>query len=100
MLRMNRRPSLQSGSVGGLVSPAGVLKLVETGKLGLDDRLPPLLVGPAAWRRSTIRELLTRTSGSPDCDESFDFRRDDGDDVPLDVMRKLPLDFEPGARKF
>lgn len=45
-----------------------VMQLVETGKLGLDAPigtwLPEL---PAAWRAVTVRHVLLRASGLPDC---------------------------------
>lgn len=88
----------QSGSVGKMFTAAGVLKLVEAGKLGLDDRLAQHLPGPSAWHRITIRQLLTHTSGIKDYGEEFDFRKDYSDDEMLAVMQKLPLEFEPGAQ--
>lgn len=88
----------QSGSVGKMFTAAGILKLVDDGKLRLDDRLAQHLPGPAAWHRITLRHLLTHTSGLKDYGEEFDFRKDYTDDEFLAVMRKLPLEFEPGTQ--
>lgn len=88
----------QSGSVGKMFTAAGILKLVESGELRLDDRLAQHLSGPAAWHRITIRQLLTHTSGLKDYGEEFDFRKDYTDDEFLAAMRKLPLEFEPGTQ--
>jgi CubicO group peptidase (beta-lactamase class C family) len=43
------------------------MRLVEKGKLGLDDAIGPILDDlPESWRGVTVRQLLNHTSGLPD----------------------------------
>jgi D-alanyl-D-alanine carboxypeptidase len=89
----------QSGSTGKQFTAAGILLLAEDGKLGLDDPLSRHFPGsPATWRRITIRQLLTHTSGIKDYSVEFDYRKDYTDEEMLAVMQSLPLDFEPGTQ--
>jgi CubicO group peptidase (beta-lactamase class C family) len=90
----------QSGSVGKQFTAAGILLLAEDGKLSLDDRLAKHFPGgPASWHRITIRHLLTHTSGLKDYgSDEMDFRKDYTEDEYLEIMQKLPLEFEPGTQ--
>lgn len=89
----------QSGSTGKQFTAAGILLLVEDGKLGLDDPLSRHFPGaPPAWQAITVRHLLTHTSGLKDYGDEFDYRRDYTDDELLAVMQKLPLEFVPGTQ--
>jgi len=77
-----------------------VLRLIEDGKLKLDDPLDQVLGGcPAAWRAITIRQLLKQTSGLTD-DLSPLYARLTTDMTPdqlLGVYAGLPLLSLPGA---
>jgi D-alanyl-D-alanine carboxypeptidase len=53
-------------SVSKTLTAAVVLQLVEEGRLGLDDRVAPLLPAYELHRRITVRQLLDHTSGLPD----------------------------------
>jgi N-acyl-D-amino-acid deacylase len=89
----------QSGSLGKQFTAAAVMLQVEDGRLSLSDSLLQFVPdGPAAWRDVTVRQLLTHTSGIPDyTDGSLDYRRDFSEDDLVNVAKKLPLDFTPGA---
>ena len=109
-------------SVSKPITAAAVMKLVEEGKLGLDDRVAPLIAhltpAPGAtvdprWEQITIRHLLNHTGG-------WDRGRPNGGFDPMDrsaiaaaavdapapataetiirYMKGLPLDFDPGER--
>ena len=91
----------QSGSTGKQFTAAGILLLVEAGKLSLDDRLSEYFpTAPASWHRITVRHLLTHTSGIRDYTDSpdIDWRRDYSEEDLLKVMMRLPTDFEPGTQ--
>ncbi len=89
----------QSGSTGKQFTAAGILLLVEEGKLSLDDRLAQHFPdGPASWHQISIRHLLSHTSGIRDYGDEFDYRKDTTDAELLQVMKKLPVEFEPGTQ--
>lgn len=82
-----------------------VLKLVEEGRLGLDDELGRLLTAetPAAWHKVTVRQLLNHTSGIPSYTGARGFMVEANTARPhttqqlIDVTRNQPLDFAPGS---
>ncbi len=91
----------QSGSTGKQFTAAGILLLAEDGRLDLDDRLSKHFPdAPSGWHRITIRHLLTHTSGLRDYEggQDIDLRRDYDEDELLEVMMRLPLQFEPGTQ--
>jgi CubicO group peptidase (beta-lactamase class C family) len=90
----------QSGSLGKQFTAAGILLLAQEGKLNLDDRLTMHYPdAPAAWHRISIRHLLTHTSGMKDAGpDDVDLRKDYTDDELLGVLKKLPIEFEPGTQ--
>jgi CubicO group peptidase (beta-lactamase class C family) len=90
----------QSGSVGKQFTAAGILMLAEDGKLELDDRLATHFPdGPPSWHRITIRHLLTHTSGLKDYGtDEIDFRKDYTEDEYLEVIKRMPIEFEPGTQ--
>ena len=109
-------------SVSKTITGAAVMKLVEEGKLKLDDRVAPFIAhltpAPGAtvdprWEQITIRQLLTHTGG-------WDRNKPDGGFDPMDrsgiaaaavnapapasaettirYMKGMPLDFNPGEK--
>jgi CubicO group peptidase (beta-lactamase class C family) len=82
---------------------AAILKLVEQGKLRLDDPVRKHLPEtPALWEKVTIHHLLTHTSGVSTYTMDAELMKDrDKRHTPAEVIARLrdrPLDFEPGAR--
>ncbi len=90
----------QSGSVGKQFTAAAVVMLAEQGRLSLDDPITRFLPeGPAAWRRITIRHLLTHTSGIGDyTDSTLDVRRDYAEADLVRLAARQALEFAPGER--
>jgi D-alanyl-D-alanine carboxypeptidase len=98
---------MRIASVAKAYGAAIVLKLVQQGRLGLDDtiamRLPSM---PRRWGAVTIREMLNHTSGVPDYTRSDAFfehvkKNPRGFVLPTTVVgwvRNKPLDFTPGSR--
>jgi CubicO group peptidase (beta-lactamase class C family) len=89
----------QSGSVGKQFTAAAIVILAREGKLGIDDPVRKWLPeAPSAWRKVTIRHLLTHTSGIPDyTGDVVDFRRDYTEEQLAKLYARLPLQFAPGA---
>lgn len=90
----------QSGSVGKQFTAVAVLLLVQDGRLSLDDRLSRWWRVPPAWQRTTVRHLLTHTSGLPDDypPARLSYQRDHSDAELLRIALQLPLQSTPGAR--
>ncbi|OKJ62486.1 serine hydrolase domain-containing protein [Streptomyces sp. CB02261] len=97
---------MRIASIAKAFSGAVALRLVDQGKLSLDDTIGELLPDqPAAWHTVTLRQLLQHTSGLPDFSADpefleiitadprhvFDSRR------LLDFVADEPLLFAPGA---
>jgi CubicO group peptidase (beta-lactamase class C family) len=90
----------QSGSLGKMFTAAGVMLLVEDGKLALSDPITKFFPdAPAAWRPITVRHLLTHTSGIPDyTTDAFDYRKDYTEDELAKFAYAETLEFPAGSR--
>ena len=89
----------QSGSVGKQFTATAVMMLVEEGRVGLDDPLTKYFSNaPAAWKKVTVRELLSHTAGFGDYPEKFDFRNDWTEDELLKMAEAIPLAYPPGTK--
>jgi len=89
----------QSGSVGKQFTATAVMMLVEEGKVALDDPLTKFFPeAPAAWKRVTVRHLLSHTGGFGDYPENFDYHHDRREDQMLKLVERQPLSFPPGSR--
>lgn len=90
----------QSGSLGKQFTAAGILTLVEDGRIALDSSVRRYLPEvPATWHAITIRHLLSHTGGVPDyTSDSFDYRKDYSDAELIAMASALPLEFPAGAR--
>lgn len=87
----------QTGSVGKQFTAALVMKLVQEGKIVLDESIRAFFPEtPKSWERITIRHLLTHTSGLPDPYDVLDLRKDYSEAELLEIDAKLPLQFQPG----
>jgi CubicO group peptidase (beta-lactamase class C family) len=89
----------QSGSLGKQFTAAGIMLLVQEGRLNLSDPVRQFFPeAPAAWGAITIRHLLTHTGGTGDYAEGFDYRKDWSEDELRAYMFARPLAFTPGER--
>ncbi|MBL8981188.1 MAG: beta-lactamase family protein, partial [Gemmatimonadetes bacterium] len=89
-----------SGSLGKQFTAAGILSLVEEGRVALDASIRRYLPEtPAAWEPITIRHLLSHRSGIPDyTGDGFDYRRDYTDAELVAMSAALTLEFPAGSR--
>ena len=101
-VRTQMRTVYRIGSITKQFTAAAVLKLVDDGRLALDDRIDKYLPeAPASWRDVTVRHLMEHTSGIP----SFTTVLGDSLDswtgkTPGDVIALLhdkPLEAAPGT---
>lgn len=92
------------GSVTKQFTAAGILRLVDEHKLGLDDPIKKHLSAiPASWERITIRQLLAHTSGIPSYTGNADFddkliRVEHTPQQLVDLVKDQALYFEPGTK--
>lgn len=89
------------GSVSKQMTAAGILLLVEDGKINLDAPISTYLTNtPAAWKDVTVRHLLTHTSGvkSYSSLEGFELFRHLKTDEFIIALSPYPLEFTPGER--
>jgi len=89
------------GSVTKQFTAACVLRLVEEGKLSLDDKISRYLKGaPAGWSGITIRHLLTHTSGLRNYTglDGFELSRHLTQEQFIAKIGEQPLGFPPGEK--
>lgn len=78
---------------------AGIMRLVQDGRLRVDDPVATFLDGtPAAWKAITIRHLLTHTSGLVRDAPGFDPMKTQSDADVIRSAYSLPLRFTPGEK--
>ena len=92
--------SFEIGSVTKQFTSAAILKLVDEGKLSLDDDFTSYLDFETKGRTITIYDLLNHTSGIPSYTELPDFDgifvRNLDRDTLLRIVEKYDFLFEPG----
>ncbi len=89
------------GSVSKQMTAAGIMLLVEDGKVRLDERISAYLPNtPDAWKDVTVRHLLTHTSGvkSYSSLDGFELSRRVKIDGFIKQLSPDPLEFVPGER--
>lgn len=89
------------GSVSKQMTAAGIMLLVEDGKVGLDEKISRYLPGtPDAWRDVTVRHLLTHTSGikSYSSLDGFALLKRLKVDGFIKLLAPYPLEFPVGDR--
>jgi D-alanyl-D-alanine carboxypeptidase len=91
------------GSATKTFTGVAILRLVDEGKVALDDPAAKYLPSlPQAWAGVTIRMLLSHTAGVPDYIHAPTFRDREARLIQtpeslLALVREKPLDFSPGA---
>jgi D-alanyl-D-alanine carboxypeptidase len=89
------------GSVSKQMTAAGIMLLVEDGKVRLDERISAYLPNtPEAWKDVTVRHLLTHTSGIKTYSslDGFELSRRVKIDGFIKQLSPYPLDFTPGEK--
>jgi CubicO group peptidase (beta-lactamase class C family) len=89
----------QIGSVSKQLIAAGIMLLVQDGKIALDDRVSKHLTGtPPAWQAITVRHLLTHTSGLLREAPGFDPYKIQNDADVIGTAYQSPMLFAPGEK--
>jgi CubicO group peptidase (beta-lactamase class C family) len=80
------------GSISKAVTAVGAMLLVQDGRLQLNDPAAKYLSGlPESWRRITVRQFMTHTSGIPRIVGAPSFA------TALKRAAAMPLSFRPGS---
>ncbi|PJF28176.1 MAG: serine hydrolase [Phototrophicales bacterium] len=100
---VNADTIFEIASVTKLFTAQAVLVLMERGQLMIDHPLADYMSGiPDAWRSVTIRHILAHQSGIPSYTDAPTYwslaGKDKTFDEVIDLVRDLPLRFQPGAR--
>jgi D-alanyl-D-alanine carboxypeptidase len=88
------------GSVSKQITAAGIMLLVEEGKVSLDEKISKYLPDtPEAWKNVTVRQLLTHTSGIKSYTglSGYELSKRLKRDEFIKALGVHPLEFEPGA---
>lgn len=93
--------SFRIGSVTKQFAAAGLLKLIEAGKVGLDDPLSKFLPDYPNGAKITVRQLLDHTSGIKSYTDvagvmDGPIRQDLDTKALVASFKDLPVDFAPG----
>jgi CubicO group peptidase (beta-lactamase class C family) len=89
----------QIGSVSKQLIAAGIMLLVQDGKLSLDDKVSKYLAGtPETWQAITVHHLLTHTSGILNEPPGFDPFKTQNDADVVRTAYSAPLLFSPGEK--
>jgi D-alanyl-D-alanine carboxypeptidase len=87
------------GSVSKQFIAAGIMLLVQDGRITVDDKVSKYLGGtPATWEAITLRHLLTHTSGLVREAPGFDPHKLQPDIDVIKTAYPLPPQFAPGER--
>jgi D-alanyl-D-alanine carboxypeptidase len=88
------------GSITKQFTAAGILMLVQEGKLSVDDKISRHLKGPPeSWANITVRHLLTHTSGIKSYTglDGFALTKHLTQAQFITAIGAQPLEFQPGA---
>ncbi len=87
------------GSTSKQFIAAGVMLLIQDGKIGADEKVSKYIPGtPSTWQAITIRHLLTHTSGLPREAPAFDPYKIQPDADVIKSAFPLPLNAKPGDK--
>jgi D-alanyl-D-alanine carboxypeptidase len=89
------------GSVSKQMTAAGIMLLVEDGKVSLDEKISAYLPNaPDVWKDVTVRHLLTHTSGIKNYTglTGFELSRRVTIDGFIKQLSEHPLEFTPGEK--
>ncbi|CAF1156735.1 unnamed protein product [Rotaria sordida] len=98
-VRVKLETIFQSGSIGKQFTSMAIMMLVEDGKIQLDATINTYFADvPNEWNNITVRHLLTHTSGMTDYPQDFNYRIDYTEDDMYNLIKTIPLAFQPGEQ--
>lgn len=86
-------------SIAKVFASVAVMQLVEQHKLSIGDPISKYVDSiPENWKKVTVKQLLSHTSGLPDIEDEVGLIGNKGQDSAWAMVKKLPLQFEAGER--
>ncbi|WP_347218451.1 serine hydrolase [Chryseobacterium sp.] len=80
-----------------LIANVGLFKLVEEGKLSVDDKVSKYIENlPEDWQNIQVKNLLSHSSGLPDMADIKDFAEKATHNEVIDRLSKEKIEFEAG----
>lgn len=84
-------------SITKLIANIGLFKLIEEGKVSLDDKISKYVDNlPKGWQNIQVKNLLSHSSGLPDMFDITDFTEKATPNEVIDRLSKEKIEFEAG----
>ncbi|QDW21043.1 serine hydrolase [Flavobacterium sp. KBS0721] len=84
-------------SISKVFTSVAIMQLQEHNKLNIDDPISQYMDSiPENWKKITIKQLMSHTSGLPDIEDGKGLIGDKGQDSAWLMVQKLPLQSEVG----
>ncbi|HEX6250682.1 MAG TPA: serine hydrolase domain-containing protein [Gemmatimonadaceae bacterium] len=96
--RMTADAEMPIASITKQFVAAGVLALVDEGRVNLDDQIAKHLPPMSAHGNVTVRQLLHQTSGIGRYESAIQTRLLSSTDDVVQVIAEAPVEFQPGER--
>ncbi|MCX6305804.1 MAG: serine hydrolase [Bacteroidetes bacterium] len=99
-MKVTPETKFKIGSISKQFTSVAILKLQEEGKIKIEDKLSKYIPDFPRGNEVTIYHLLTHTSGIHDYNSqpNFEMTKPVTPQTLLDIIKKLPYDFNPGER--
>ena len=86
-------------SISKVFTSVAIMQLQEQNKLNINDGISHYIDSiPENWRKTTIKQLMSHTSGLPDIEDEKGLIGDKGQDSAWLMVKKLPLQSEIGEK--
>jgi len=86
-------------SISKVFTSVAIMQLQEQNKLNINDRISNYIDSiPENWKKITIKQLMSHTSGLPDIEDEKGLIGDKGQDSAWLKVKKLPLQSEVGEK--
>lgn len=86
-------------SIAKVFTSVAIMQLEEQNKLNINDNISNYIDSiPKNWKRITIKQLLSHTSGLPDIEDEKGLIGNMGQDSAWVKVKKLPLQYEAGEK--
>lgn len=88
-------------SIAKVFTGTAIMQLVEEGKIDIEKPVSDYLDSlPTNWRKVTVKQLLSHTSGLPDVEDNMatGLVGNKEEDTAWKIVQTMPLQFQPGEK--